>query len=239
MVNTWTPNCTEKLSGQWNTPSNLLGPINFSYERTNVTTGEDISIGSIPIVLKYKNEILDISGKKDIEKVGSAPFKLCLPVGTRWPIERVNIVDAYPDFKEYVKNSSVNFTQNADPKNKGLLYTGRNSSIEIDGMGIGDDDNTKGDAEPQNWTVVWKGNVTQSETYLELFDYNFEIGETLRIFGTGSFDVSANNQNIFSCSISGGYCDIPITNRIKDDLKKILTITGSNFTLTKIVVLKK
>ena len=234
MVNTWTPNCSKTLSGQWNTPTNLIQPKNYTYTLSyDKVDPNNVGINTIPIVLKYKNQPMEMENKV-IDGKASAPYKLCLPVGTQWPIERVNIKDAYPKFVDYVSNPDIDFTNGQKGE---LLYQDPHSSIEDDGMVIGSDYDTKGeDTEPQNWTVVWKGNVTQSETYLELFDCNFDSVNTLRIFGTGSFDVSANNQNSFSCSISGGYCDITITNNIRAALKKILRITGSDFTLTKIVV---
>lgn len=243
MVNTWTPNCTEKLSGQWNTPNNTLGPIDFSYERTNVTTGEDIGIGSIPIVLKYKNEILDISGKKDIEGVGSAPFKLCLPVGTLWPIERVNIVDAYPGFKDYV-NKNAGFSTDGQVSTN--LYPAPTSTIQAE-MAKGytknwtnyPDNGELIKSDPFKYTVVWAGEVSTNGTPIILYNYEFAANKTLRFYGSGTISVlcgSGSTTELVSGSMSAGYIEVKISNATASLLSQGILINGSNFKLTKIVV---
>lgn len=245
MVNTWTPNCTEKLSGQWNTPNNTLGPIDFSYERTNVTTGEDIGIGSIPIVLKYKNEILDISGKKDIEGVGSAPFKLCLPVGTLWPIERVNIVDAYPGFKDYV-NKNAGFSTDGQVGTN--LYPAPTSTIQaemapakgyIKNWTNYPDNGELIKSDPFKYTVVWAGEVSTNSTPIILYNYEFAANKTLRFYGSGTISVlcgSGSTTELVSGSMAAGYLEVKISNAQASLLSQGILINGSNFKLTKIIV---
>ena len=35
---------------------------------------------------------------------GAAPHKICVPIGTRWPFERIEINEAYKGFSDYVKS---------------------------------------------------------------------------------------------------------------------------------------
>ena len=61
------------------------------------------SIMDIPIRVLYassNDEVLELTAK-----VGEAPHKILVPVGTKWCKERVNIAEAYPDFNSYVGSS--------------------------------------------------------------------------------------------------------------------------------------
>ena len=46
----------------------------------------------------YNNKIKEITAK-----TGVVPYKICVPIGTRWAKERVNIGIAYPNFEKYCK----------------------------------------------------------------------------------------------------------------------------------------
>ena len=72
-----------------------------------VVLGKDFgysSIADIPIRVRYGNgSVLELTAE-----TGWAPHKILVPIGTPWCKERVNIADAYLDFKNYV-GSSQNF----------------------------------------------------------------------------------------------------------------------------------
>lgn len=60
------------------------------------------SIVSIPIRVLYgSGEALELTAEQ-----GWAPHKILVPIGTKWCRERVNIADAYTNFKDYVGTSS-------------------------------------------------------------------------------------------------------------------------------------
>ena len=62
------------------------------------------TLKSIPVVVtvsadQYNEDIMLRS------EIGEAPQKICLPVGTKWPDEYVDINAAYPNFENWVKGS--------------------------------------------------------------------------------------------------------------------------------------
>ena len=65
----------------------------------NINTLKDIKI-----VVKYGSQVYELEAYK-----GAAPHKICVPIGTRWPYERVEINKAY-DFNTYVKEVSPSDT---------------------------------------------------------------------------------------------------------------------------------
>ena len=62
------------------------------------------SIAAIPIVVNFGNEVLELSSN-----LGQAPHKILVPIGTKWPRERVKLKDTYEQFADYVNDSSVKF----------------------------------------------------------------------------------------------------------------------------------
>ena len=257
MVNTWTPNCVSTLSGQWNTPTNLMQPKDFSYtlKQEELPNYPKVDISTIPIEVKYdganggvkalnNREVIqdgtDAEGNPIIKT--TAPYKLCLPVGTLWPIERVNIKDAYKYFSAYVADPTYKF-YDSDTEDGNLYMQAPESSIQKDGKTTGSEEVTQsGDTENSNVWVVWKGVVSKDGSAITLYNFDFKQDQTLRFFGTGTITVvcGANNSQslISSRSMSDGYVDVE---KINSDQASALSdgimIYGSNFTLTKIVVL--
>lgn len=266
MVNTWTPNCVSTLSGQWNTPTNVIQPKDFSYTLTYdelPLDPEDNSkrlagINTIPIEVHYGGkQMVALENRKVEERTGedgnkyivsSAPYKLCLPVGTQWPIERVNINKAYPDFTRYVSSPNYLFYKGTPVPNN--LYTqAPESSIQKDGKTTASEEEVSqsGDAENSDVWVVWNSTdgsaVSTDGTAITLYNFTFQGGQTLRFFGSGSGTITvacgANNSMslISNRSMSAGYVDVPITPEQASALSAGIMIYGSNFSLTKIVVL--
>jgi len=240
MVNTWTPN--SKAYGQYNTKT--MEAANFSYTKY-VAAGTDAGISSIPIYVKYKGNNMLALG----DKTSGAPYKLCLPVGKLWPIERVNIRDAYPDFGSFVSSPSNTFY---DGKNviENLYTQAPTSSIETDknnGKGIDYLETVSTSSNSSSVTVVWAGSASEDNTAITLRNYSFSAGKTLRFYGSGTIRVvDSSSQGIFeSIPMSGGYCDVYISNDTQAAALNagIITVSGvsgsngSSYTLTKIVVL--
>lgn len=234
MVNTWMPNST--VYGQYNTKP--MEAKDFSYT-TYVSPGSDAGISSIPISVKYKGKnILALN-----EKTSGAPYKLCLPVGTLWPVERVNIRDAYNNFSSYVSSPSNKFYE--DNITYGNLYTqAPTSSIQADmnnGLTKGHKETVNTTTSSSYVTVVWSGSETADNAAITLRNYNFSAGQTLRFSGSGTIRVlDSSNQEIFdSFSMSGGYRDVYISSSSQAAALNggSIIINGSNFRLDKIVVL--
>lgn len=76
------------------------------------------SIAAIPVTVLPDSEA---GNSYDLEaNVGSAPQKICAPIGTRWPKEYTKISDAYSPFGGWVNNSSpADWTNAMNPE---LVY---------------------------------------------------------------------------------------------------------------------
>ena len=62
------------------------------------------SIDEIDIYALFNNQVIKIDNSE-----GHAPYKLKVPLGTRWTKEREKIGEAYPKFTEYCSNPSIKF----------------------------------------------------------------------------------------------------------------------------------
>jgi len=253
MVNTWTPNCPSTLSGQWNTTSNIMKAVDFSYtiKKSEQNNPNNVGISTIPITVKYDGtngvkalnnrelqEEKDDEGKV-ISVKSSAPYKLCVPLGTPWPIERANIQSAYEDFSDYVSGNQAFWEGNIKQNN---LYTSApHSSIQNDKKTKDSPEEVvnDGNATPSTVMVVWDKPVSGEKT-MRLYNFDFVEGQTLRFYGTGTIEViDKNNQGLIgSFEMAGGSHDIKLTQRQASLLKESITIRG-DFTLTEIVALDK
>jgi hypothetical protein len=257
MVNTWTPQCTinteNKLSGQWNTPNNIINAVDFSYTITKAeqTDLSNVGISTIPITVKYDgtNGVKALNNRETKDgtdadgkaiKKSSAPYKLCVPLGTPWPIERANIQSAYEDFSDYVSGNQA-FWEGKIKQNN--LYTSAPpSSIHNDKKAINYTEDVN-DGKPTSSTVmvVW-GKLVNEQTTLRLYNFNFVAGQTLRFYGNGTIEIiDKNNQELIeSFEMVGGSKDITLTASQASLLKESITIRGKGkFSLTKIVALDK
>ena len=55
------------------------------------------SLNDIKVAVVYNNKVVELTN----ENGGLAPYKICVPIGTRWPKERANIGVAYSEFANY------------------------------------------------------------------------------------------------------------------------------------------
>lgn len=256
MVNTWTPNCVSTLSGQWNTPTNVMQAVDFSYtlKYEELPDAPRVDISTIPIEVKYdgthnikaldNREETEVSdGEGNTRKASKAPYKLCLPIGKPWPIERVNIKDAYLTFSAYVENPDYEFYNSLDIRTDNLYTQAPESSIQKDGKTTDTPEEVtqSGDAENSNVWVVWEGNVSTDGSAITLYNFTFQSGQTLRFFGSGNINVVCGSGSgtgvITNGSMSAGFVDVTIPSAdVASKLSQGIQVSG-NFTLTKIVVL--
>ena len=85
----------ERVGSYGNTPlnSNTYGTI-LNYQREGTNWG----LVNIPIIVTYGNrQLLELQADP-----GKAPHKICVPIETPWPYERIEIKQAYTDFSRYV-----------------------------------------------------------------------------------------------------------------------------------------
>ena len=240
MVNTWTPKST--AFGQYNTPTNVMLPkkeISYwlSYDQVDP---DNISISTIPIEVKYSGNKAMALNNREINEEGksTAPYKLCLPLGTLWPIERVNIQQAYSDFSSYVSSPDNLFYKGTKVEEN--LYTYAPKSSIQDGKEKGDTVKIEGKKKESTWWVVWTGEATEYAG-LDLYDYNFADGQTVRLFGTGTITVTCGAGGGVSLVSNGdmsedGYYDVTINANQDSNLKQGIIVSGDDFKLTKIVV---
>lgn len=267
MVNTWTEN--SKAFGQYNTPTNVMYPkevISYTLDYNDPAQVEkyklnkdNVGIKSIPIKVLYKNgyqsasvalengieeESVDENGNKIF--TSAAPYKICVPIGTLWPIERVNIRDAYTAFGDYVKDSSKIFYGNSSTQEGINLYDkAPKSKIQSefeDGYDKGTEVLVSESSSSSTVDVVWEGNVSSDGTAITLYKFDFKQGQTLRFFGSGTITVVCGSGSgtgvITDGSMEAGFVDVTIRDAdVASKLSQGIQVSGSNFSLTKIVVL--
>ena len=241
MVNTWTPKST--AFGQYNTPTNVMLPkkeisYTLSYDQVDP---DNISISTIPIEVKYSgNKVMALNNREtNSEGKSTVPYKLCVPLGTLWPIERVNIDQAY-DFKSYV-NSPDNKFYTSIKVSENLYKDAPTSSIQ-DGKKVDDVIKIEGEKTKKTWWVVWTGEATEYAG-LDLYDYNFADGQTVRLFGSGTITVTCGAgggvslvSNEDGDMSEDGYIDVKIDANQASNLKQGIIVSGDKFKLTKVVV---
>lgn len=240
MVNTWTPKST--AFGQYNTPTNVMLPkkeisYTLSYDQVDP---DNVGISTIPIEVKYSGNKAMALNNREINSEGksTAPYKLCLPLGTLWPIERVNIDQAYSDFDSYVSSPNNLFYKGTTVSEN--LYTDAPTSSIQDGKEKGAIVKNEGEKTKKTWWVVWTGEATGDEG-LDLYDYNFADGQTVRFFGSGTITVTCGASSNVPLVSNGdmsedGYIDVKIDANQASNLKQGILVDGNNFKLTKIVV---
>lgn len=107
------------------------------------------SLNDIEVIVLYNKAPVPLTAE-----VGEIPHKICVPVGTKWPYERVVINEAY-DFNDYVKNgSSVNYKGNSIKKS--LL----NSNNEVIGYYYYLDERNRVDEDEEN---IWTKRATETQ----------------------------------------------------------------------------
>ena len=241
MVNTWTDKST--AFGQYNTPTNVMQPkqevISYTLDYNDSRLDKsNVGISSIPIYVKYNGQNVKALDNKNTD----APYKLCVPIGTLWPIERVNIQNAYTNFRDFVSSPSNKFYEDKGSQVSANLYTqAPTSRIQSDGWNIGYTQLVSSSSSTSKIYVVWEGDVTENNTPITLYDFNFQSGQTLRFYGSGTITVNCGASGetglISNGSMTNGYFEVYLYPYQASQLSQGILVQGSNFRLTKIVVL--
>jgi hypothetical protein len=241
MVNTWTDKST--AFGQYNTPTNVMQPkqevISYTLDYNDSRLDKsNVGISSIPIYVKYNGQNVKALDNKNTD----APYKLCVPIGILWPIERVNIQNAYTNFRDFVSSPSNKFYEDKGSQVSANLYTqAPTSRIQSDGWNIGYTQLVSSSSSTSKIYVVWEGDVTENNTAITLYDFNFQSGQTLRFYGSGTITVNCGASGetglISNGSMTNGYIDVYLYPYQASQLSQGILVQGSNFRLTKIVVL--
>ena len=241
MVNTWTPN--SKAFGQYNTPTNVMQPkqevISYTLDYNDSRLDKsNVGIKSIPINVKYN--VQNVMALDD--RTGLAPYKLCVPIGTLWPIERVSIDAAYTGFISFVNSPDNKFYEDKGSQVSANLYTqAPTSRIQSDGWNIGYTQLVSSSTTSSTVDVVWEGNVSSGGTPIKLYNYTFSEGQTLCFYGSGTISVlcgaGSDTGLISNGSMVEGYIKVTINADQAAKLSQGLLVNGSSFSLTKIIVL--
>jgi hypothetical protein len=241
MVNTWTDKST--AFGQYNTPTNVMQPkqevISYTLDYNDSRLDKsNVGISSIPIYVKYNGQNVKALDNKNTD----APYKLCVPIGTLWPIERVNIQNAYTNFRDFVSSPSNKFYEDKGSQVSANLYTqAPTSRIQSDGWNIGYTQLVSSSSSTSKIYVVWEGDETENNTAITLYDFNFQSGQTLRFYGSGTITVNCGASGetglISNGSMTNGYIEVYLYPYQASQLSQGILVQGSNFRLTKIVVL--
>jgi hypothetical protein len=100
IINTVSPAEMETFVASHNRET--LDPVTFRYTFPLRCQNRDSAIiKNIPIMVKSQNVPIYLKADK-----GEAPQKICVPVGTRWPYERVAIDEAYGNFTQWVGHTN-------------------------------------------------------------------------------------------------------------------------------------
>ena len=113
-----------RLTTTWDNFYVTPGAKNYHYDITNVINnvmstapeGYQITVKDIPIEVLWQttNDANTATFDGNMQAVGElhatpgeVPHKICLPIGTRWPSERVPFITAYPDFDNWSISEAV------------------------------------------------------------------------------------------------------------------------------------
>ena len=176
----------------WKQPKELRGIENLE------------SFNDIDVVVLYNNSPVPLTSE-----IGEVPHKICVPIETKWPYERIVINEAY-DFNDYVKNgSSVQYVgENDEP-----IYNSNREIIGyyLDEMNRGDENN-----EDEN-NNIWKKTPTKSQEDNRYTDINTETTgiditgipyrDSARVIGsaTDPVDLDGYEEETISGGSSSGY----------------------------------
>ena len=152
------------------------------WENFNKAPSFDITdydkLKDIPIIVKYGSEALKLEAFQ-----GAAPHKICVPINTYWPLERVSIKSTYPKFSNYVGTG----------EDQEVVYTPKNDEDDPADYGngnIGKYNNQKKD--PNGYFTVptdgtyYDKTVSYTAPETTLLRYEFDEKQT-QIFSGGGY----------------------------------------------------
>ena len=226
-----------------------LTPVTFKYPFNSY---QEATIKNIPVMVKSDNVPIYLKADK-----GEAPQKICVPVGTRWPYERVAIDEAYGNFTNWVGH-----TESFTPET--LWGTNFNEDKLYPSMGATEDETG---TETETF-VKYKSNsssYTFTPSYYETIVYDESESEGQNLSATpividGGFFSSSNKGTVVRLyGVDNGNAqvtvmagDVALGNTTRGDGKAYiytlstsqaasakangLSITGSDFTLYYVTI---
>lgn len=212
----------------------------------------------VPIYVRYNNNVLELSSK-----VGDAPHKIAVPVGTPWATERTSIADAFGGFITWVNNKGTTPWNNPTsaniypwnetdiPYNTGQTWT-REMYTDYAGYVGSSTVNvehpvTITSAPGSGETSVFNNNLgvqlingTEGNVSVQASSFsNVAEGTVLRIYGGayGNWNISALGTRFSSYKSGTDYIEITLTASQAAALKTSgLNITGTLFTVTDVTI---
>ena len=251
IINTVSAEDDETFAASHNAFNNPYSPKKFIYEFNSL---EEATIANIPVIAKAGNTAIYLQAKK-----GEAPQKICVPVGTLWPYERVAIDEAYGKFAHWVGHAN-DFTPDeiwGDSINVAALYPNlgtetaeeigsvyRNET-EIGGNGKTFTFNPEPSVDAAVWDYADEGGLALSSAPIRISKDNFENavkGTIVRLYGVdegnGDITVMAGDVALGTTTRSTGmlYKYTLSTAQAVAAKEKGLAITGYNFKLYYVTV---
>ena len=163
------------------------------------------SFNDIDVVVLYQNSPVKLTSEP-----GEVPHKICVPIGTKWPYERVVINEAY-DFNDYVKNGSTvtwSSEENAKPiynDNDKIIGYYLDERVREDNVWTKD----ANDTEPRNETGSrYHGDIPEESEESDITGIPYK--NSARELGTLTTPIDlgynpAEDEEVTESGTSGGY----------------------------------
>ena len=161
------------------------------------------NINDITIDVRYSQV-----SEKLTAKHGAVPSKILVPLGTRWPRERQNIGEAYPEFGDYVKNANHNFWTGQTVESK--LYDNLQGLTVQEGDMITEEAEVYSDTEDNSGTQTSKTLVDATNSTMltpatgETILYNYTTAGPGYLYGETDGDNSIGRVTVASTGVTVG-----------------------------------
>lgn len=172
-------------------------------ENGNYITTKDENGNDIPVVKNVENA------------PASAPHMICVPLGTPWATERVNIADCYNKFKNYVNDGVTEFWNQKTADSQFNLYEQNVTTFKKENYGDGTEELTPGkfcyytnvqEVTTEKEITIWESStgigysgwydIVGSQPFI---DNNVQSTDILRIYGVctnnNGWQLKIANQN--------------------------------------------
>jgi len=180
------------------TPSDLIDVDTQSTKFYGINNINDITID-----VRYSQV-----SEKLTAKHGAVPSKILVPLGTRWPRERQNIGEAYPEFGDYVKNADHDFWTGAKDESK--LYDNLRGLTEQEGDMITEEETVYEHTDNNSGTQKSKTLVDATNSTLltpatgETILYNYTTAGPGYLYGETDGDNSIGRVTVASTGVTAG-----------------------------------
>lgn len=161
------------------------------------------NINDITIDVRYSQV-----SEKLTAKHGAVPSKILVPLGTRWPRERQNIGEAYPEFGDYVKNADHDFWTGEKVESK--LYDNLQGLTAQEGEMITEEETVYEHTDNNSGTQKTKTLVAATNSTLltpatgETILYNYTTAGPGYLYGETDGDNSVGRVTVPSTGVTAG-----------------------------------